>query len=70
VAETEDDLCALITGALAVTEVPASFLVPTRQADLFRWCLRQGMRPVKPMTYMTLGEYRDPDGGWIPSVLY
>ena len=69
-AETEDDLCALITGALAVTEVPASFLVPTREGDLFRWCLSQELRPVKPMTYMTLGEYRDPDGGWIPSVLY
>jgi GNAT superfamily N-acetyltransferase len=70
VAQTEDDLCSLIAGALAASEDPASFLVPTRQADLFRWCLSQGMRPVKPMTYMTLGEYRKPDGGWIPSVLY
>jgi hypothetical protein len=70
VAETEDDLCALIAGALAAGEVPASFLVPTRQAGLFRWCLSQGLRPIKPMTYMTLGEYREPDGGWIPSVLY
>jgi GNAT superfamily N-acetyltransferase len=70
VAETEDDLCSLIAGALAGSEDPASFLVPTRQTDLFRWCLSHGMRPVKPMTYMTLGEYREPDGGWIPSVLY
>lgn len=70
VAETEDDLCALIAGALAASEEPASFLVPTRQADLFRWCLSQGMRPVKPMTYMAVGEYREPDGAWIPSVLY
>ena len=70
VAETEDDLCALIAGALEAGEVPASFLVPTRQAGLFRWCLSQGLRPIKPMTYMTLGEYREPDGGWIPSVLY
>jgi GNAT superfamily N-acetyltransferase len=70
VAETEDDLCALIAGALTAGEEPASFLLPTRQADLFRWCLNQGMRPVKPMTYMTIGEYREPAGGWIPSVLY
>jgi GNAT superfamily N-acetyltransferase len=70
VAETEDDLCSLIAGTLAASEEPASFLVPTRQADLFRWCLSQGMRPVKPMTYMTIGEYREPDGGWIPSVVY
>jgi len=70
VAETEDDLCALIAGALAVGEAPACFLVPTRQAALFRWCLSQGLRPIKPLTYMTLGEYREPDGGWIPSILY
>jgi hypothetical protein len=60
----------LIAGALAADEVPASFLVPTRQAGLFRWCLSQGLRPIKPMTYMTIGEYRESDGSWIPSVLY
>jgi GNAT superfamily N-acetyltransferase len=70
VAETENDLCALIAGALAAGEEPASFLLPTRQAGVFRWCLDQGMRPVKPMTYMSIGEYQEPDGSWIPSVLY
>jgi GNAT superfamily N-acetyltransferase len=70
VAESEGDLCALIAGALAMSDVPASFLLPTREAGLFRWCLSQGMRPIKPMTYMTLGEYQEPDGAWIPSVLY
>jgi hypothetical protein len=24
----------------------------------------------KPMTYMTVGEYHEPRGSWIPSVLY
>ena len=70
VAETEQDMRALITGALAATDQPASFLLPTRQADLFRWCLSEGLRAVKPMTYMTIGDYRRPDGCWIPSVLY
>jgi GNAT superfamily N-acetyltransferase len=70
VAETEDDMRALITGTLAAGDEPGSFLLPTRQAGLFQWCLSEGMRPVKPMTYMTIGEYRDPDGCWIPSVLY
>jgi hypothetical protein len=28
------------------------------------------LRVVKPMTYMTIGEYREPVGCWIPSVLY
>ena len=70
VAETEDDMRALVTGALAAGDEPASFLLPTRQAGLLRWCLSEGLRPVKPMTYMSIGEYREPDGCWIPSVLY
>jgi GNAT superfamily N-acetyltransferase len=70
VAETEDDMRALITCALAAGDGSASFLLPTRQAGLFRWCLSEGLRAVKPMTYMSMGEYRDPTGCWIPSVLY
>jgi len=70
VAETEQDMRALIAGALAAGEAPASFLLPTRQGEVFRWCLDAGLRVVKPMTYMTVGEHRDPDGAWIPSVLY
>jgi predicted N-acetyltransferase YhbS len=70
VAETERDMCALIRGALAAGEQPASFLLPTRQAGLFRWCLAEGLRVIKPMTYMAIGEYPEPTGCWIPSVLY
>jgi GNAT superfamily N-acetyltransferase len=70
VAETEQDLAELIAGALAATDAPASFLLPTRQGDLFRACLAAGLQVVKPMTYMTLGEYRDAAGAWFPSVLY
>jgi hypothetical protein len=49
VAETEQDLAALIAGALARGDAPASFLLPTRQHELLRWCLRAGLRVVKPM---------------------
>lgn len=70
VAETPQDMQALIAGGLAADERPASFLLPTRQAELFRWCLRSGLRAVKPMTYMVVGEYREPAGSWLPSVLY
>jgi GNAT superfamily N-acetyltransferase len=70
VAETEDDMAALIAGTLVATHQPGSFLLPTRQAELFRWCLAHGLRVVKPMTYMTVGQYETPAGGWIPSVLY
>ncbi len=49
-------------GSLSSIEEPASFLLPLRQAGLFRWCLGEGLRVVKPMTYMTLGQYHEPKG--------
>lgn len=70
VAGSEDDMRALIVGAAAATATPMSFLLPTRQTALFRWCLGQGMKAVKPMTLMTMGEYHAPDGPCMPSVFY
>jgi predicted N-acetyltransferase YhbS len=70
VAETEADMKALIAGAAAASPEPASFLLPVRQASLFRWCLSEGMRVVKPMTLMAMGNYRVPGGAWFPSVFY
>ncbi|HWT24183.1 MAG TPA: GNAT family N-acetyltransferase [Solirubrobacteraceae bacterium] len=70
VAESEDALWGLVAGALAATDRPASFLLPTRQAEVLRRCLAAGLRVVKPMTYMTLGDHPEPRGAWIPSVLY
>ncbi|HET9736920.1 MAG TPA: GNAT family N-acetyltransferase [Solirubrobacteraceae bacterium] len=70
VAESDADVLALIAGTLAAQDAPASFLVPTRQARLFRSLLAMGLRVVKPMVYMTIGEYRRPNGAWIPTVLY
>jgi hypothetical protein len=70
VAETDRDMKALISGAGALSSEPLSFLLPTRQASLFRWCLDEGMRVVKPMTLMARGEYKQPEGAYFPSVLY
>lgn len=70
VAETQEDLTALIAGALAATDLPASFLLPARQHELFAWSLRSGLRLVKPMTYMSIGHAHAPRGAWLPSVLY
>lgn len=70
VAESDETMRALIARAAAATGAPAAFLLPVRQAELFRWCLAAGLRVVKPMTYMTVGEYSEPRGSWIPSVLY
>jgi GNAT superfamily N-acetyltransferase len=68
-AESESDMWDLIAGALAGGET-ASFLLPTRQHVLFRRALGAGLRVVKPMTYMAVGEHREPRGAWLPSVLY
>ena len=46
------------------------FLVPTRNYELFRWCLDQGLRLAIQMTLMTIGLYNDPAGAYLPSVLY
>jgi GNAT superfamily N-acetyltransferase len=69
VAESEEDMKALLGGAAAAVEEPLTFLVPLR-TGLFRWCLEQGLRLVKPMNLMAIGEYREPQGSWFPSVLY
>src|SRR5512139_281801 len=58
VAETNDDLQALIAAAPAFAG--PGFLVPTRNADLLRWCLRHGLRIVQPMTLMSRGLYNQP----------
>jgi predicted N-acetyltransferase YhbS len=69
VAETSADMQALLVGTAASIDEPLAFLVPLR-SELFGWSLQQGLRLVKPMNVMALGDYRDPQGSWFPSVLY
>jgi predicted N-acetyltransferase YhbS len=69
VAETEDDMKALLLGAAKAAEEPLALLVPLR-SGLFPWCLAHGMRAVKPMNVMARGAYDEPQGSWFPSVLY
>jgi GNAT superfamily N-acetyltransferase len=45
-------------------------LVPTRNSDLFRWCLEHGLRVLYPMTLMSIGLYNEPAGAYMPSILY
>jgi GNAT superfamily N-acetyltransferase len=68
VGETNEDLKALI-GAAAAFQGPG-ILVPSRNAELFRWCLECGLRVVQPMTLMTMGLYNEPAGAYLPSVLF
>ena len=69
VAESDEDMQALLLGAAAAGGEPIAFLVPLRK-ELFPWALSEGLRLVKPMNLMALGEYREPQGSWFPNVLY
>lgn len=70
VAETKEDMKTLLLGAARIAKQPISLLMPARRAALFRWCLTQVFRVTRPMTLMTIGEYREPQGSYFPSVLY
>ncbi len=68
VAETNQGLKALIGGAPAFPG--GGFLLPTRNGELFRWCLQHDLRLVHQLTLMTIGLYNEPAGAYLPSVLY
>ena len=68
VAETTPDLQAII--AAADVFAGPGFLMPSRNSELFRWCLGNGLRVVQPMTLMSIGLYNEPKGAFLPSVLY
>jgi len=68
VAESNSDLQALI--AAAEMFAGPGFLLPTRNTELFRWCLRNGLRVVEPMTLMSLGLYNEPAGPFMPSISF
>jgi predicted N-acetyltransferase YhbS len=68
VGESNEDLKALIMTAEAFGG--PGILVPTTNAELFRWCLERGLRIVHPMTLMTIGLYTPPQGAYLPSISY
>jgi predicted N-acetyltransferase YhbS len=68
VGETNADLQALIAAAPAFGG--PGILVPTRNAELFRWCLANGLRTIEPNTLMSVGLYNEPAGAFLPSILF
>jgi predicted N-acetyltransferase YhbS len=68
VAESDEDLKALIGAAREIAG--PGFLLPTRNGNIMRWSLANGLRIVQPMTLMSMGEYVEPKGAWLPSILY
>lgn len=68
VGESNEDLKAIISAATEF--LGPGFLFPTRNSDLLRWCLGNGLRVVQPMTLMSKGLYNEPSGAFLPSIIY
>lgn len=71
VAETEDDMFALVREvARRAPPDDRRCFCPVREGSLYRRFLEAGFRNVKVMNLMALGPYEEPDGVWMPSVLF
>jgi hypothetical protein len=68
VAESNDALKALI--AAAPEFAGPGFLLPTRNSEVFRWCLEQGLCVTQPLTLMSIGLYNEPRAAFLPSILF
>jgi predicted N-acetyltransferase YhbS len=68
VAESNQALMALIAASPGFTG--PGFLLPTRNHEVFSWCLEAGLKLVYQMTLMTIGLYNEPDGAYLPSILF
>jgi hypothetical protein len=68
VSETNKDMMALIAAASKIDG--PGILIPTRNYELFTWCLENKLQLVNQMTLMSIGFYREPAGTYLPSVLY
>ena len=68
VGETNEDLKALIGASPAF--LGPGFLLPTRNAEVLRWCLENGLRIIQPLTLMSRGLYQEPRGAFMPSILF
>jgi predicted N-acetyltransferase YhbS len=68
VARTNRDLMALIGAAPEFQG--AGFLVPTRNYEVFSWCLANSLRLVVQWTLMSVGLYNEPAGAYLPSGMF
>jgi hypothetical protein len=67
IARTNRDLMALIGAA---PEFPGGFPLPTRNYEVFSWCLANGLRLVVQWTLMTIGLYNEPTGAYLSSGIF
>ena len=66
VASTNDILKSLIVNEKIIE--PPGVLVPAKNHSLVQWCLDSGLKTHQTMNLMTLGEYEEPVGSWLPSI--
>lgn len=65
------DNAALIAMISSAKEIEGpGLLLPSRNAEVFRWCLENGLRIIQPMTLMARGFYQEPNGAYLCSILY
>lgn len=68
---TNDDLKALISSATHDDSYGGpGILIPSRNTQLFRCCLNNGLRLVQQLTLITIGLYNEPAGSYMPSILF
>ena len=65
---TNYELTALIAATAQISG--PGLLLPSRNGEVFRWCLEGGLAVVQPMTLMSVGMYNEPRGAFVPSILY
>ena len=68
VGEETEDLKALI--GHAPTFLGPGFFIPSRNGELLRWLLGVGLRVGWPAMLMTIGQYREPAGVFLPSIAF
>lgn len=68
VTKNDDDLKALI--AASPSYPGPGFMLPARNTSVLRWSLERGLKVVHVATLMAHGDYQDPAGAYLPSVLY
>ncbi|MGH9688931.1 MAG: GNAT family N-acetyltransferase [Candidatus Acidiferrales bacterium] len=68
VAESNRDLIAILAQAPSLEG--RGIMVPVRNHEVFSWCLNHGLRSQHLNTLMTIGVYNEPQGAWLPSILY
>lgn len=68
VAETNEDLKALIGAAQGFAG--PGILLPTRNGEMMRWCLDNGLKIIQPLSLMAFGPYNEPKGAFLPSIIF